>query len=85
MNRSIEEILRESREKRRKTLEIRKVQNSNDVEMKNYDGNAKKERNFERRKKVKRRFDHINNVIQNKFKKRRVKFFLNSTCLDIYS
>ncbi len=75
MNKSINEILRESREKRRKTLQIKNVQNSNDVEMKKYDGNQKKDKNFQNEQRINRRFDENNKNKQNNFKNRRVYFY----------
>ena len=73
MNKStVEEILRESREKRRKTLDIKKVNGTSDVEMKDYSNKPKKIRNYQRNKNINRRFDENNKFKQNKFKNRRV-------------
>ena len=73
---SVEEILRESRAKRKINIEIKKVNATSDVEMKDNSREIKQRRNNDRNKKSFRRFDDNRKFQQNKFKNRRVSYFM---------
>jgi hypothetical protein len=73
---SVEEILRESRAKRKKNLEIKKVNTTSDVEMQDNSKQIKKRRNYDRNENINRRFDDNRRFKQNKFKNKRVIYFL---------
>ena len=73
MNRTVAEILRESREKRKRTIEIRRrVNHTSDVEMKDVNINNRNGKTTRRNRRRNRRSEYNDGNRENKFKGRRV-------------
>ena len=73
MNRTVAEILRESREKRKRTIEIRRrVNHTSDVEMKDVSVNRRNGKTLGRNRRNNKRSENNDGDRENKFKGRRV-------------